>query len=184
MVTLGGWCGGGVVGVGWWVVGVGVVVVVDGGGGGGVVVGVGVGVGALGGGTCYVSVPLQRVTFELRYFSSEDLSQGYIFDENPIKIGILGLNLRLFLEKFLLKWEYLGWNSLKSYENGIMIRKFSLAKGMFSTKISLTKGVRSKTGAAQHRQKHFGVPLSPTGWPCPLTHTSITRTQYVNSPPH
>ena len=39
-----------------------------------------------------------------------------------------------------------------------MIRKFSLAKGMFSTKISLAKGIRSKNGAAQpHQKKNFGV---------------------------
>ena len=38
-----------------------------------------------------------------------------------------------------------------------MIRKSSLAKGMFSTKISLTKGIRSKTGAAHPRQNFFGV---------------------------
>ena len=39
-----------------------------------------------------------------------------------------------------------------------MIRKFSLAKGMFSTKISLAKGIWWKTGAAYARQKFFGVP--------------------------
>ena len=39
-----------------------------------------------------------------------------------------------------------------------MIRKFSLGKGMFSTKISLAKGIRSKTGAAHPRQNFFGVP--------------------------
>ena len=37
--------------------------------------------------------------------------------------------------------------SLKSCKNGLVIRKFSLAKGMFSTKISLTKGIWSKTGS-------------------------------------
>ena len=36
-----------------------------------------------------------------------------------------------------------------------MIRKFSFAKGMFSTKISLAKGIQSKTGAAHPRQKFF-----------------------------
>ena len=36
-----------------------------------------------------------------------------------------------------------------------MIRKFSLAKGMFSTKISLAKGIRSKTGAAHPLSKTF-----------------------------
>ena len=34
-----------------------------------------------------------------------------------------------------------------------MVSKFSLAKGMFSTKLSLAKGIRSKTAAAQPRQK-------------------------------
>ena len=38
-----------------------------------------------------------------------------------------------------------------------MIRKCSLTKGMFSTKISLAKGIRSKTGAAHPRQNFFGV---------------------------
>ena len=41
-----------------------------------------------------------------------------------------------------------------------MIRKCSLA--MFSTKISLAKGIRLKTGAAHPRQKFFGV-ISPPG---------------------
>ena len=35
-----------------------------------------------------------------------------------------------------------------------MIRKFSLAKGMFSTKISLAKGIRLQTGAP-HPVKNF-----------------------------
>ena len=39
-----------------------------------------------------------------------------------------------------------------------MIRKVSLAKGMFSTKISLAKGIRSKTGAAHPRQKFLEYP--------------------------
>ena len=34
-----------------------------------------------------------------------------------------------------------------------MTRKSSLAKGMFSTKISLAKGIWSKTGAAHPRHK-------------------------------
>ena len=38
-----------------------------------------------------------------------------------------------------------------------MVRKFSLAKGMFSTKLSLAKGIRSKTAVAQPRQKFFRV---------------------------
>ena len=37
-----------------------------------------------------------------------------------------------------------------------MIRKFSLAKGMFSIKISLPLGIRSKTGATHPPQKFFG----------------------------
>ena len=39
-----------------------------------------------------------------------------------------------------------------------MIRKFSLAKGMFSTKIYLAKGIRLKTRAAHPRQNFFWVP--------------------------
>ena len=39
-----------------------------------------------------------------------------------------------------------------------MIRNFSLAKGIFSTKISLAKGIRSKTGVAHPRQFFVGVP--------------------------
>ena len=38
-----------------------------------------------------------------------------------------------------------------------MVRKFSLAKGMFSTKLALAKGIQSKTAAAHPRQKFFGV---------------------------
>ena len=40
-----------------------------------------------------------------------------------------------------------------------MIRKSSLAKGMFSTKISLAKGNRSKTGAAHPHKKFFRVSM-------------------------
>ena len=47
-----------------------------------------------------------------------------------------------------------GGNSLKSCRNGLMFRKSSLAKGMFSTKISLAKGIRSKSGAT-HPVKKF-----------------------------
>ena len=39
-----------------------------------------------------------------------------------------------------------------------MIRKFSLAKGMFSGKISLATGIWSKTRAAHPHQKIFWVP--------------------------
>ena len=41
-----------------------------------------------------------------------------------------------------------------------MIRKQSLANGMFLTKFSLAKGIRSKTGAAHPRQKFFRAPHS------------------------
>ena len=41
-----------------------------------------------------------------------------------------------------------------------MIRKFSLAKGMFSTKISLAKGIPSKTGATHPRQFVWHTPVS------------------------
>ena len=44
-----------------------------------------------------------------------------------------------------------------------MVRKFSSPKDMFSTKISLAKGIQSKTGAAHPRQKFFWVPPSPPG---------------------
>ena len=46
-----------------------------------------------------------------------------------------------------------------------MIRKFSLAKGMFSTKFSLAKGIQSKTGAAHPRQNFFWVPTHPRAVP-------------------
>ena len=45
-----------------------------------------------------------------------------------------------------------------------MIRKFSLAKGMFSTKISLAKGIRSKTGAAHPGQNFFRSTAPPRGY--------------------
>ena len=61
--------------------------------------------------------------------------------------------------KFLLKRGYLCWNSLKSSKNRLMIRKSSLAKGMFSTKISLAKGNRSKTGAAHPHKIFFTVSM-------------------------
>ena len=40
-----------------------------------------------------------------------------------------------------------------------MIRKFSLAKSMFSTKISLAKGIWSKTGAAHHSHSQLVAPF-------------------------
>ena len=38
-----------------------------------------------------------------------------------------------------------------------MVRKFSLAKGIFSTKLSQAKGIQSKTAAPHPNQKFFGV---------------------------
>ena len=57
-------------------------------------------------------------------------------------MGIFFAKLWYFFGKILLVRGYLGENSLKSHKNGLRIRKFSLAKGMFSTKISLAKGIR------------------------------------------
>ena len=58
----------------------------------------------------------------------------------------------------------------QSCKNGLMIRKWSLTKRMFSNKFSLDKGIRSKTGAT-HPHKFFSeYPLPrPLGW-SPLWH--------------
>ena len=103
---------------------------------------------------------LAKIPWPRAYFSSEVLSQGGIFLTKTPKNWHFVANLAFVFGKFLFKREHLGWNSLKSHKNGLMIRKFSLAKGMgmFSTKISLAKGMRSKTGAAHPHQKFFGVP--------------------------
>ena len=93
-------------------------------------------------------------------FLPKFLAKG-IFFTKTLKNWHFRAKLASVFGKFLLKREYLGWNSLKSCKNGLMIRKSSLAKGMFSTKISLTKGIRSKTGAAHPRQNFFGVPPPP-----------------------
>ena len=93
------------------------------------------------------------------FLSPGSLAKGVFLAKTP-KNWHFGAKLGFVFGKLLLKREYLGWNSLKSCKNGLMIRKFSLAKGMFSTKISLAKGIRSKTGAAHPRQFFFGV-LSP-----------------------
>ena len=70
------------------------------------------------GGFFLANIPLPRVYF-LR---------------NPLKMGIWGLNYGLF-RKISLNKEILGLKFLqKSHKNGLMVRKFSLAKGMFSTK--------------------------------------------------
>ena len=102
------------------------------------------------------------------FFWQKFLSQGYIFLPKSLAKGVFltknpknwhfGPKLASVFRKFLLKREYLCWNSLKSCKNGLMIRKVSLAKGMFSTKISLAKGIRSKTGAAHLVKIFFGVP--------------------------
>ena len=55
-----------------------------------------------------------------------------------------GAKLTLIFGRFLLEWEYLGRNSLKSCKNGLVIRKCCLAQG-----------IRSKTGAAHPSQKFF-----------------------------
>ena len=115
----------------------------------------------------------QGSLFETRFLSQgcifwqKFLSQGYIFLPKSLTKGIFfkktpkewhfGAKLASIFGKFLLKGEYLGWNSLNSCENGLMIRKSSLAKGMFSTKISLAKGIWSKTRAAHPRQHFFGA---------------------------
>ena len=75
------------------------------------------------------------------YFSSEGLSQGYIFDKTPKNLHF-GAKIASVFGKCVLKREYLGRNSSKSCKNGFMIRTFFLAKG-----------IRSKTGAAHPRQK-------------------------------
>ena len=97
----------------------------------------------------------QESLFELRflrvYFSSEVLSQEHIFTKTP-KYCHSRAKLVSVFGKYLLKREYLGWNSLKWCNNGLLIGKLSSAKGMFSTKISLAKGIRSKTWAAHPLQ--------------------------------
>ena len=91
------------------------------------------------------------------FFFRSPSPRAYFFTKTP-KYCHLGAKLASVFGKFLLKREYLGWNSLKWCNHGLMIRKMSLAKGMFSTKISLAKGIRSKTGAAHPLQIFFGVP--------------------------
>ena len=58
-----------------------------------------------------------------------------------------------------------------------MIRKSSLAKGMFSTEISLAKGILSKTGAA-HAVKIFSEypPGNLTTWVPPLPWGNVNMT--------
>ena len=65
----------------------------------------------------------------------------------------------VFLKKISLNKGIFGLNSLKSCKDGRMIRKSSLAKGMFTTKISLVKGIRWKTGAALPRKILCHIPL-------------------------
>ena len=48
-----------------------------------------------------------------------------------------------------------------------MIRKFSLAKDMFSTKVPLAKSSRLKTGAAHLSQQFLGEPPPPPPTPTP-----------------
>ena len=55
--------------------------------------------------------------------------------------------------------DYLDWTSLKSCKNGLMIRKFFLVKGMFSTKISLAKGIQPI--ARTLRQPNYPNQLAP-----------------------
>ena len=116
-------------------------------------------------------VPLPRVTFWAQipqprvYFWQKFITQGYIFHPKSLDKGMFltktpknwhfGAKLVSIFGKFLLKGEYLGWNSLKSCKDGLMIRKCSLAKGMFSTKISLAKGIRSKNRSRTRPSKIF-----------------------------
>ena len=81
-----------------------------------------------------------------------------MWPKNP-KNWHLGAKLTSAFGKFLSKREYLGWNSLKSCKYGLMIRKFSLGKGMFPTKMSIAKGIRPKTRAAHPSQKFLGAAL-------------------------
>ena len=101
------------------------------------------------------------------HFWQKFLSQGYVFLPKSLTKGIcftktprnwhFGPKLASVFGTFLLNGEYLGWNSLKFWKNGPIIRKFSLAKGMLVTKISLVKGIWSKTEAAHPCQKSFAV---------------------------
>ena len=105
-------------------------------------------------------------------FGKKFLSQGYIFLPKSLAKGIffmkpprkwhLEAKLAPVFGKFLLKREFL-----------VMIRKCSWAKGMFSTKISSAKGIRSKTGAAHPRQNFSWVPPPPPPPPPPPQVLSI-----------
>ena len=111
-------------------------------------------------------VPLPRVTFWAQIplgvflasiFLPKSLAKGIFFTKNP-KNWHFGAEIVSVFGKFRLKREYLGWNSLKSCKSRLIFRKSSLAKRMFSTKISLAKGcIQSKTGAAHPCQKFFGL---------------------------
>ena len=86
------------------------------------------------------------------------IPKGVFLEKKTLKIGISGLTWLAFVfRKFILNREYLGWNYLKSCKNGLMIRKFSLANGIFSTKIYFAKGIWLKTGAAHPRQIFYVI---------------------------
>ena len=99
------------------------------------------------------------------YFSSDVPSQGYIFNENPIKLAFWGKIIVCF-QKIYLNKETFGLKFIKilqewAHDQEILL--FCPNFLLFLPKFSSAKGVRSKTGDAHPRQKFFRVtpPLPP-----------------------
>ena len=113
-----------------------------------------------------------RFLSQLYIFLLKSLAKGIILTK-PLKIGVLGLSYRLFWENFSYQgniWTKIPQNIIKMIRkwslakirkwsgNGPeMIRKRSLAKGMFFTKFSLAEGFRSKTRVSHPHPNFFGV---------------------------
>ena len=94
--------------------------------------------------TCYVDLTGGVTLLSQGYiFLPKSLAKCIFFTKTPTNWHFVAELWSLFFN-FLLTGEYFSLNSLKSRQNGLMVWKWSLAKGMFSTKFSLAKGVRSK----------------------------------------
>ena len=92
------------------------------------------------GGTCYGGPYWGCAAPKGHFLSPDSFSQWCIFGKNSLTKDI-----------FFFK------NSSKSHRNGLMIRKFSLTKGVISTKFSLAKGIRSKSGQRWDDRRDIGL---------------------------
>ena len=135
-------------------------------------------------GVCQGSLFGPRFLSQGCIFGKNSLAKGIFFFRNPwprvyflqnlLKKWHLGTKLASVFGKFLLKGEFGGWNSLKSCKNGLMIRKCSLAKGMFSTESRSCTPPSNFFRSTPPGQAHMGQMVK---WPWQCTTTGLDNSR-------